>query len=259
MNDKINCVLLSPMKSGTMWMSSLMAKHREIRLELFKKSNINQLNEGLPIFPKMDKLLVLRRNLNPKFQLEQTFYTHNSEMKFIVLLRSPIERLRSHIHHLIYKMGPSSSAITNFINRESYGNTFVFDFNSVVENFRNNEESSPIIAKGLYAQLLTPYLDKFGNDQFLFLSSEKAFAEPRLTLSKIFNFLELSDPTYIKDSRFLYKKINGQKSLNSFRGRLMGQKRIILKPFNNESKNYLNAIFEKENDELFKIVGPDLL
>lgn len=223
--EKINCVLLSPMKSGTMWMSSLLQKHREIRLEVLKKSDTNELNGGLPIFPKMDKLLVLRRNLNPTLQLEQTFYTHNQEMKFIVLLRSPIERLQSLIHHLIYKMGPSSSAIANLINRESYGNIFVFDLNSVVENFRNSEESSPVIAKGLYAQLLMPYLDKFGNDQFLFLPSEKAFAEPRLALSKIFNFLELSDPTYIKDSRFLYKKINGQKSLNSFRRRLMGQKK----------------------------------
>ena len=110
--------------------------------------------------------------------------------------------------------------------------------NSVVDNFRNNEESSPLIAKGLYAELLMPYLDKFSNDQFLFLSSEGAFIEPRLTLSKIFNFIELSDPPYIKDSRSLYKKINGQKSLNSFTRRLMRKKTIILKPFNNESINY---------------------
>lgn len=104
-------------------------------------------------------------------------------VKFIVLLRNPVDRAISHYHHWVRRQQetlPLSEAIA-------------------AKRRELEEQGSPwdlpsnYLARGIYFEFIKHWLSLFPREQFLFLESESFYKNPSESLDKVYDFLEISD------------------------------------------------------------------
>jgi hypothetical protein len=113
-------------------------------------------------------------------------------VKVIVLLRDPVARAHSHHNHE-RALGNESLDFATAIDRESErlaGEEQRLAQDSTYQSFAHQHYS--YLARGLYAQQLKRWYERFPADQILTLASEEFFTDPQTSLHRVQNWLGLS-------------------------------------------------------------------
>jgi len=109
-------------------------------------------------------------------------FDYNKNLKFIVMLRHPVERIISHYNHS--KKYNEYKSFTEFLNK-SLTRIDIHQFPYL--------KLHHIIGKSCYYPMVKYWFSFFPKEQFLFIKSEDYFANPQESLDKIYNFLNISE------------------------------------------------------------------
>ena len=179
-NFKVDFMLIGAMKCGTSTLAQILKSHPDIgfckikephffsktenwRDNIDKYHDLFNFKEG-KIFGEASTTYTQY----PTFNLEiwNDIFNYNPQMKFIYLVRNPVDRAISHYMH-IYERG--------------YTN------NSIEETLRNLH----ILKPGLYFTQIKPFIDEFGNERVLIIDFDDLINDREALLKKISNFLEI--------------------------------------------------------------------
>ena len=153
--------------------------------------------------------------------------------KFIVLLRNPIDRAYSNYMDEVIR-NEHSNNFEKDIDLEIKLILKEKDYNLSKNNFERYSRNPSHIAKGFYAEQLSMWFRHFEKDNFLIISSEKLITNPKLTMSKVYNFLEL--PSYT----IQFPQIKKQKNYP-----LM----------NSDTSEFLKNFYQPYNEKLFDLIN----
>jgi hypothetical protein len=247
---KIDVCQLSPMKCGTTWLSSMVAQHPELCAFNLNSENFDVLDKLVEKIGKEltgNQLLYARRNINPRHELASRLYKHNDEMKFIVLLRNPLDRLISHwIHHVI-KMNAIAKPLHASIDVQKSLFEIRYDINEYIQAKRFDlRKMPPFLLKSLYYQNLDEYFKLFSPSQFLVIPAESLFIQPLKYLRLIFDFCGAPE---LEASQFESLTNISKNTASDMRENLSGlipnRKRVFV-PLDLKSRKILQEIFSEE-------------
>lgn len=256
---RINVCQLSPMKCGTTWLSSIIKDHPDVKVSSLDHSFIdypddfaNRMGSG-----EEKKLLYARRNLSFTHNFSEALYKHNEQMKFIVLLRDPIDRLISHWKHHVIKMEslrlpihPSVRVFKSMLTNEYEINTYLES--SKVQRY----SAAPFLSKGLYYSNLAPYLRLFNTSNFLVIQSEQLFSDTEETLRKILRFCGLETENFLKTLALEnYESRNTHEDMKRSFARFKLTRKRIFHPLSEDSLISLRNIFNFEAYALERSLG----
>jgi len=158
-------------------------------------------------------------------------------VKFIVMLRNPVDRTLSHYKRRIRNKKETKS-LDDLIEYEL--NNFEKEFT----NYVNNENSISLypaisyLSRSKYSQQLETWFKCFPRDQFLFINSNNYFKNPLKEYNRILDFLEL--PSH-------YPDIKGKRGISP-----PGlYDKIIVEP---KTIKFLNNYFLSWNKKLFNLI-----
>jgi len=117
------------------------------------------------------------------------------EIKFILILRNPIERAYSQ-YIMKYK---SKEEI------HSFNDALLLENSRTKDDLQNNKQYS-YLARGLYSKQISNYLNYFNKEQFLFIEFEDFVKNQDSTLKEICDFLNIK-----KDKKIVNKVIHTSK------------------------------------------------
>lgn len=121
----------------------------------------------------------------PNFpDVPQRIQDHIPDVRFIYLMRDPIERMRSQYRHLVALEWE----------KEPIENALLRDWPSL-EPYRRSEQEALYIHYSMYALQLERYFEIFDRDRFLLLTSEALQNDRVATMRKVMSFLGL-DPEW---------------------------------------------------------------
>jgi hypothetical protein len=152
------------------------------------------------------------------------------DVKFIALLRNPVDRAYSH-HQMEYRRGKDSLSFEEAIAQEPER---LRDSDPDIAG--GNWRHYSYLSRGIYVEQLARWLEFFTREQFLLLKSEEFFREPGRLFDQVLRFLELPScplPRY--------------RSHNS-RG---------YPPMRPETRAHLARYYEPYNRQLYQLLGRD--
>jgi len=200
---KLDFVCIGAQKAGTTSLFYYLKNHSEICLPK---------NKEAPYFDK----------LHPKFKLEEYFkqnfndcfnrkivgtitpqymcfpgsaellYRHNPELKLIVLLRNPVERLISHYDMCVKRgliLDDFDKHIKSLFNKEAIEQARNIKYS---DSFEIEDEKNMLIVWSEYGRILNEYLQYFKLSNFLIIDSENLRNKKQETIKKILDFLNLN-------------------------------------------------------------------
>lgn len=270
-------------KSGTTWLAKCLSEHPEINFST--KKELNFFNTWFPFYVKKapsncgKEIEWLERQFTPssKKRKQGTFSTntffdpeaperihkYNPNIKLIIILRNPAERLYSHYLHAK-------------VNHE------LPSFNDVIKN------QQTFVKSNLYAYHMKRYLRYFDKTQILTLIYADISKNPKKIIENVYAFLGV-DPTFIPPSlnkhvnttgpKFARKKILQIKqameqyafgkriiTIAKHTGIWVPMRRLILKatgknvysPIPRKDREYLNRIYATDIAQLEGMLGRDL-
>jgi hypothetical protein len=185
-------------KSGTTTLYDILRQHPDVYIPSFKEPHFFDIPENFSnglswyektYFKKIDKKIIA--DFTPSYFFDKNapkriFDSLGSAMKFLVIIRNPIDRAYSHYLH----------------SKRDFHETEDFEFSLRIENTRLNTYMAQFdylsylrhsyVQQGLYSEMTERYLQYFNLDNFLFISFEDEFLKSRdLTIKKILDFLEV--------------------------------------------------------------------
>lgn len=196
-----NLIIMGAQKSGTTSLYEYIRKHPDIFMSNPVKEPGFYLGEerakifwrkmGKPIASRTELLtqrMLLGYNEERWFGDASTYYTlgkrsrlfnipsrmheQDPQMKFIYIVRNPIERIISNYKHIVER-----------------GKT-----KETLQDFLQTPEGENSILTSLYSWQISPYLELFPRKQFLFLIFEEFLSNPHKGMEKVWNFLDLAPP-----------------------------------------------------------------
>lgn len=191
-----NFIVMGAQKSGTTSLHEYLKAHPDIFMSSpIKEPGYFLGNEAVPIFWERQGLKVsscdelLEKHMLIGYQGQRlfgdssTYYTiahrsrhyripgriaqANPKMKFVYMLRDPIDRIRSNYLHSVNK-GRTVGPISEFLNTPG---------------------GRSAVLTSMYHFQLEPYLDKFPREQFHFICFEDFVADPESKLREVIDFL----------------------------------------------------------------------
>ena len=179
-------LIIGAMKAGTTSLHENLKLHPEIGMSRYKEPNYftRSYSKGLEwyesIFPIGKKKY---GEASPSYAIRQNFpetaeriFETIPEVKVIYILRDPIDRIISHLHHNLYR---DRIKLKN-INQE------------VLEN-------PSYISTSKYYFQISPYLELFERKNILFVNLENLKNNPSKTLNEICDFLGVGEFNFSKD------------------------------------------------------------
>jgi hypothetical protein len=185
-------------KCGTTTMFDILRQHPDIYIPSSKEPHFFNISENFSnglkwyektYFKKADKKIIA--DFTPSYFFDKQtpkriFESLGANIKFLVIIRNPVDRAYSHYLH----------------SRRDHHEELSFETSLNLELSRLNqyEHQSDYLSylrhsyvhQGLYSQMLERYLEYFSLDKFLFISFEdELLRERKLTINKILEFLEL--------------------------------------------------------------------
>jgi hypothetical protein len=157
------------------------------------------------------------------------------DLKFIVMLRNPVDRAWSE-YHLAVKKGWTSMRFMDWIKRE----VFELVDEQAQEGFWERDYFGSkthllgFLDRGEYATHLERWFDVFPRDQFFIIKSEDMFNDPHPTMTKVHEFLELKD-------------VHGTYMKRWHKGKYQ--------PIPAKPKAWLNGYYDQPNMELAELLG----
>jgi hypothetical protein len=192
-----NFMCLGAAKSGTTTLYDILRQHSDIYTPSFKEPHFfdipENFNNGLQwyektYFKKTDKKIIA--DFTPSYFFDKNaprriFESLGANMKFLVIVRNPVDRAYSHYlhskrdHHEVENFEKSLELELSRLNQYEQQSDYLF-------YLRHS-----YIHQGLYSRMLERYLQYFSLDNFLFISFEDEFLKERdVTIKKILDFLE---------------------------------------------------------------------
>ena len=191
-----NFMCIGAAKSGTTSLYDILKQHSDIFLPTFKEPHFFDIpsvyKNGIDWYKKMYFQKVRNEKCIGDFTPTYLFDEHAPErilndlganVKFIIILRNPIDRAYSHYLHS---------------KRDEHENLSFKDALYIEKNRVNKSDylsylRLSYIGQGMYYQMLTRYFKFFPRDNFLIINFEEEFVSQREnTINKILNFLELN-------------------------------------------------------------------
>ena len=189
----LDFVVIGAMKAGTTSLYNYLAQHPQLSVPCTEKevnffNNNSHWNAGISWYEKNFENNNLKRGeVNPNYAMfprcqvvPERLYQFSPDVKIIYILRDPIERLRSHIHH-------------NYIKG--------FESRSITEILEDQEDSLWYIAYSKYYYQLEKFLTYFERSQILVTTLENLSKEPISVMSYIFDFLEVDKNFFLNSYR----------------------------------------------------------
>jgi len=247
---KINVCQLSPMKCGTTWLSGIVAQHPDLcafnlNSEDFDKLGILVKKIGGKAESK--EILYARRNINPRHNLASKLYEHNDKMKFIVVLRSPLDRLMSHWKHHVIKMNAIGKPLHASIDVHKSLFEIRYDINEYIHAKRFDlSEMPPFLLKSLYYKNLDEYFKLFFPNQFLVITAESLFVQPLKYLRLIFDFCGVPELEASQLEALTNVSRNTASDMRKNLSGLMPSRKRVFVPLDLKSRTILKDIFSEE-------------
>lgn len=191
-----NFLLIGTAKGGTNALHNYLRAHPDVYMPETKElrffSNEEVWSKGIDwykgLFPEGYALRgegSVQYTMFPNFpDVPQRIRDHIPDVRFIYLMRDPIERMRSQYRHLVaieWEHEPIERAL-------------VRDWPSL-EPYRRSEQKALYIHYSMYALQLERYFEIFDRDRFLLLTSEALQNDRPATMRKVLSFMGL-DPEW---------------------------------------------------------------
>jgi hypothetical protein len=165
------------------------------------------------------------------------------QVKLIVLLRNPVDRLYSQYRHKVERGKHEKLPLAEAIAREEERIQGEREKIATVKNyFSDSYQHFAYKARGRYAEQLEAWFSHFPREQFLILKSEDLYANPGEIYKQALEFLNVPafEPESLKKG---YKQYNKSKETPS--------------KMNPEIRKQLLAYYEPYNQQLYQLVGRD--
>ena len=195
-----NFMCLGAAKSGTTTLYDILRQHSEIYIPAFKEPHFFDItenyNNGLQwyeknYFNKADKKIIA--DFTPSYFFDKNapkriYESLGRKMKFLVILRNPVDRAYSHYLH----------SKRDYHENENFEEALELEVNRLKKYKDQSDYLSYLrhsyVHQGLYAQMLERYLQYFSLDNFLFVHFEDELLQERdLTIKRILDFLEVDN------------------------------------------------------------------
>lgn len=205
-----NFLIIGAQKSGTTWLSQVLANHPDVFMPSYEVkffNNPDRIAQGLNWYQQHFESVIQESVIGEKsptylcvnqqapHETHRHIYEYSSAIKLIAVLRDPVERAISHARH--------------YMRRAKIGST-ISPFVSLDHLILESPLSQGILGRGYYAQQLEAYYKYFKPEQILvIINEEEIFKDPKALMVKVCNFLEI-DPDFefknidkkIHDGRF---------------------------------------------------------
>lgn len=180
----------------------------------------------------------------------------NPKMKFIIMIRNPVDRCVSHFTHDLMKIILRNFKNKKFSNAEKYFTELVLHPNGTIKN----RPAHYIVTHGLYVLHYKNWLQYFPRAQFLFINGENFIKNPYEEIKKAEIFLDLKP--FIQKKHFIFDAKKGffckNKNLRSGKIECMGKDKGRKHP--NISENILRKLkefYKPYNIQLFDMLKSD--
>ena len=193
-----NFMCLGAAKSGTTTLYDILRQHPDIYVPSFKEPHFFDIIENFvnglqwyeqTYFRQANKKII--SDFTPSYFFDDNapkriFESLGSDMKFLVIIRNPVDRAYSHYLH--------SKRDCHEV--ESFGDSLKLEVSRLKKYKEQSDYLSYLrhsyIHQGLYSKMLERYLQYFSLDNLLFINFEYQFLlEIYLTIKKILDFLEV--------------------------------------------------------------------
>ena len=193
-----NFMCLGAAKSGTTTLYDILRQHPDIYIPSFKEPHFFDIPENFSnglswyertYFKKIDNKIIA--DFTPSYFFDKNapkriFESLGGDMKFLVIIRNPVDRAYSHYLH----------SKRDFHETEDFESSLQLENNRLDSYVDQSDYLSYLrhsyIDQGLYSKMLERYLQYFRLENFLFISFEDEFLNDRdVTIKKILDFLEL--------------------------------------------------------------------
>ncbi len=199
-----NFMCLGAAKSGTTTLYDILRQHSDIYIPSFKEPHFFDIPENFAnglqwykktYFKKADKKIIA--DFTPSYFFDKNapkriFESLGYEIKFLVIVRNPVDRAYSHYLH----------SKRDYHETEGFAKSLRLEFNRLKQYLNQSDYLSYLrhsyIHQGLYSKMLERYLKYFSLDNFLFISFEDEFLKDRdVTIKKILDFLEIDSTIFL--------------------------------------------------------------
>lgn len=200
-----NFICLGAAKSGTTTLHDILRQHPEIYIPSFKEPHFFDIPEnyknGIDWYKKNYYRNALSRviaDFTPSYFFEKEapkrIFDHlGKDVKFIVLLRHPVDRAYSHFLHSIRDEHENLSFIDSLISEKDRLQTFEKE-GDYLSYLRNSYS-----LQGQYGDMLERYLKYYSLENFLFIHFEDEFIAKRdQTIQRVLNFLQIKNDVKLK-------------------------------------------------------------
>lgn len=192
-------IIIGAQKAGTSSLYHYLCDHPRILKARRKEIHYFDLNfdKGInwykSFFPKADFLLEnksLTGEASPFYlfhpEVTSRLKAIDKQIKFIVLLRDPVDRAYSHYYHNFKKKKETRTA------HEALSPSNVIPGDSAYTHIKDYRRFS-YLERGLYTEQLKRWFTFFPRDRFIIKKSESFYESSNDTLTDIFRFLDLPD------------------------------------------------------------------
>ena len=231
-----NFMCLGAAKSGTTTLYDILRQHPDVYIPAFKEPHFFDIPENYKngirwyeknYFKNANQKIVADFTPSYFFDKEapkRIFESLGGKVKFVVILRNPVDRAYSHYLHSIRDEHENLSFIDSLISEKERLQTFEKE-GDYLSYLRNSYS-----LQGQYGDMLERYLKYYSLENFLFIHFEEGFIEKRdQTIQKVLNFLQIKNDVKLKID---LKSNPASKEKSKFLKRLMNKKawwRSILK------------------------------
>ncbi len=195
-----NFICLGASKSGTTTLCDILRQHPEIYIPSFKEPHFFDIPEnyknGIDWYKKnyyRNALAKVIADFTPSYFFDKEapkriFESLGGKVKFVVILRNPVDRAYSHYLHS-KRDDHEDLEFKEAIQHESSRLKQYEESGDYLSYLRQS-----YVSQGLYYDMLARYLEYFSLDNFLFIQFEEEFIKHREeTIIKILNFLEIKN------------------------------------------------------------------
>ena len=203
-----NFMCLGASKSGTTSLYDILIQHPEIYIPQFKEPHFFDVSEnfvnGLEwykqnYFQKANQKIIA--DFTPSYFFDSNapkriFDALGPKMKFLVILRNPVDRAYSHYLHSKRDFHESNDFLEALESEEIRLKGYIekSDYFSYLRH--------SYVKQGLYSKMLDRYLKYYSLDKFLFINFEDEFVKEKdATIKKILSFLNV-DESIILNTNF---------------------------------------------------------
>ena len=195
-----NFMCLGAAKSGTTSLYDILIQHPEIYIPQFKEPHFFDVSENFAnglewykknYFQKANQKIIA--DFTPSYFFDSNapkriFDSLGPKMKFLVILRNPVDRAYSHYLHSKRDFHESNDFLEALASEEIRIKKYIkkSDYFSYLRHSYVNQ--------GLYSKMLDRYLKYYSLDKFLFINFEDEFVKEKdATIKKILSFLNVDE------------------------------------------------------------------